>query len=304
MSLPAALNTFLGPTLIISMILIECLIKFSSDIYIKKIFCSVLIISMIFLAVDFFISLFNIIPPEFAITDNFLRTGIFFIPLISVLVIFFLCIEKTHAYFQLLIILFIGIMMITLFVNIMAGSNKILWPFHAALLLFTYFFLILNDTKIDILTGLNNRFSFFEFTGRISRNKAGESWIMAMLDVNNFKSINNIYGHPEGDDVLRSLARIIKKCSRKTDFTARYGGDEFIIVTRAENGIDPVISYIIDELDNQNEKSDKPYNIEVNYGAEIFIADGNREIDDFLNHLEQLMKKQNDDSRRIEDFNK
>ena len=50
-----------------------------------------------------------------------------------------------------------------------------------------------------------------------------------MIDIDHFKKVNDVYGHPVGDIVLRELAAILKEVARETDLPARYGGEEFII---------------------------------------------------------------------------
>jgi diguanylate cyclase (GGDEF)-like protein len=50
-----------------------------------------------------------------------------------------------------------------------------------------------------------------------------------LLDIDNFKEINDKYGHQKGDEILKKLAWIIKKATRDTDLVGRYGGEEFII---------------------------------------------------------------------------
>jgi diguanylate cyclase (GGDEF)-like protein len=173
------------------------------------------------------------------------------------------------------------------------------WPFVTALLLFVYLFVIKNENQIDDLTGLNNRHSFFEFTGKLSHNK--ESRIIALIDVNNFKMINKVYGNREGDNALYTLSKIIKKYIRKTDFAARYGGDEFVVAARVENGIEKLIEGIKTELNTHNEKTEKPYNIHINYVHDIFDADGSRSVDDLLLFFEQQIKNQLDENRRAGD---
>ncbi|MCL2229749.1 MAG: GGDEF domain-containing protein [Treponema sp.] len=179
--------------------------------------------------------------------------------------------------------------------------TKFIWPFLSALFLYVYLFIMLKENKTDSLTGLDNRYSFFEYIGRISRNKSGDSWSIAMLDINNFKSINDIYGHLEGDNALLNLARAIKKCSKKSDFTARYGGDEFILVAKTETGINDFISNIENELTVYNDASEKLYNIEISYGFDTFQANGNRPINEFLVHIDKLMHKNNEEKRRAGD---
>jgi len=179
--------------------------------------------------------------------------------------------------------------------------TKFIWPFLSALFLYFYLFIMLKENKTDSLTGLDNRYSFFEYFGRISRNKNGDSWSIAMLDINNFKSINDIYGHLEGDNALLNLARAIKKCSKKSDFTARYGGDEFILVSKTETGINDFISNIENELTKFNDASEKLYNIEISYGFDTFKADGSRPINEFLVHIDKLMHRYNEEKRRSGD---
>ncbi len=51
-----------------------------------------------------------------------------------------------------------------------------------------------------------------------------------MIDIDHFKSVNDKYGHPMGDQVIRSLAWILKQRLRKTDLVGRYGGEEFLVI--------------------------------------------------------------------------
>ena len=56
-----------------------------------------------------------------------------------------------------------------------------------------------------------------------------------MIDVDNFKNINDTYGHLIGDKVLSSVAEVIKSSIRKGDIVGRYGGEEFIVIIKAED---------------------------------------------------------------------
>jgi diguanylate cyclase (GGDEF)-like protein/PAS domain S-box-containing protein len=84
----------------------------------------------------------------------------------------------------------------------------------------------------DALTGLYNRRGFYELGQReIERSFRFKHPLTAiMMDVDNFKLINDQYGHATGDQVLRSIAAISSKMLRKVDIIGRYGGDEFIIL--------------------------------------------------------------------------
>ena len=78
---------------------------------------------------------------------------------------------------------------------------------------------------IDPVTGVYNR-RYFEDEIRNMQNSAG----VAMIDMDDFKLYNDIYGHDMGDQVLCIVADVIKDCIRKTDKLIRYGGDEFLLI--------------------------------------------------------------------------
>ncbi len=78
---------------------------------------------------------------------------------------------------------------------------------------------------IDPVTGVYNR-RYFEDEIRNMQNSAGVS----MIDLDDFKLYNDIYGHDMGDQVLCIVADVIKDCIRKTDKLIRYGGDEFLLI--------------------------------------------------------------------------
>ncbi len=84
----------------------------------------------------------------------------------------------------------------------------------------------------DPLTGLFNRRVFLERldqeSDRISR--LGGSAVLLMLDLDFFKRVNDTYGHATGDEVLKSFANVVRKNSRNIDISARFGGEEFVIL--------------------------------------------------------------------------
>jgi diguanylate cyclase (GGDEF)-like protein len=120
-----------------------------------------------------------------------------------------------------------------------------------------------------------------------------------MIDIDDIRVINNTYGHLEGDNALRKLAAVIKTCVRSTDFASRYGGDEFILATKVEYGIEDLLKKIKEELVKYNEKNKKPYQLSISYGFDMYTA--GTPIEEFINHLDELTKKQKMDLRRTGD---
>jgi diguanylate cyclase (GGDEF)-like protein len=84
----------------------------------------------------------------------------------------------------------------------------------------------------DELTGLSNRRRFQEtLLSEVARSQRFEQGLgLVMLDIDDFKAVNDTYGHQQGDLVLREVARVLKESSRAIDLPARYGGEELAVV--------------------------------------------------------------------------
>ncbi|MGZ8547046.1 MAG: diguanylate cyclase [Sulfuricurvum sp.] len=90
---------------------------------------------------------------------------------------------------------------------------------------------------IDSLTGIYNRHKFEElFTLEAERFRRFSSPLsMIMIDIDHFKSVNDTYGHNAGDAVLKYLAEVVQKNIRKIDIFARWGGEEFLVLSPGTN---------------------------------------------------------------------
>jgi len=107
-------------------------------------------------------------------------------------------------------------------------------------------------SSTDELTGLANRrqgFAAAEHALARQRRNGGTS-VLVVLDIDRFKEINDTYGHPFGDDVLRAMATMLRGCPRATDTPARHGGDEFMLVLSDTNleGAHEVVRRIREQL--------------------------------------------------------
>jgi len=89
-----------------------------------------------------------------------------------------------------------------------------------------------HESLTDDLTGLPNRRAFdVTLENRVrDLKRLGGSLGLVLLDLDDFKSINDTYGHPQGDYVLREFARVLYETSREIDHPARYGGEEFALL--------------------------------------------------------------------------
>jgi diguanylate cyclase (GGDEF)-like protein len=84
----------------------------------------------------------------------------------------------------------------------------------------------------DVLTGLNNRNAMQKFLDKQIqlRSETNEPLCMMVVDIDNFKNINDTYGHSTGDEILVIVSNTLKWKIRYEDFIARWGGEEFAII--------------------------------------------------------------------------
>jgi diguanylate cyclase (GGDEF)-like protein/PAS domain S-box-containing protein len=95
---------------------------------------------------------------------------------------------------------------------------------------------------LDNLTQLyNSRHFYHQLRMEVGRvNRYGQPLTLLLLDLDDFKAFNDAYGHIEGDQVLRRMGQVFKRCLRQTDSAFRYGGEEFTILmpmTASEEGV-------------------------------------------------------------------
>ena len=90
-------------------------------------------------------------------------------------------------------------------------------------------------TELSITDGLTGLYVYRHFNDALDKEitrsaRYRQSLGLIMIDLDGFKDINDSYGHPQGDEVLREVAQIFKKICREVDMVARYGGEEFAII--------------------------------------------------------------------------
>lgn len=118
----------------------------------------------------------------------------------------------------------------------------------------------------DSLTEVNNRNMINHYLRDIKN--YSDTYYLLMIDIDNFKSINDTYGHVEGDKALKHMARILKEISSNNNcFLARYGGDEFIIITKtdSEEAIKELINEIHERFSDTKEALGYSYSTSVGY---------------------------------------
>ncbi len=111
-----------------------------------------------------------------------------------------------------------------------------------------------------------------------------------MMDVNQFKQINDNHGHLEGDLALQEVAHIIKSSTPEYGFAIRYAGDEFLLFTKSPSIADlqAIVSDIRAQLESCNHSNPKNYNLSMSFGIGTF-DNSSEDIDHFIARLDVKM---------------
>ena len=146
---------------------------------------------------------------------------------------------------------------------------------------------------IDPVTGVYNR-RYFEDEIRNMQNSAG----VAMIDLDDFKLYNDIYGHDMGDQVLCIVADVINNCIRKTDKLIRYGGDEFLLILSdmVRGTLRGKLLQIQESIENATIPNCPRLKLTASIGG-VISEDG--KIDEAIAKADQLMYKAKDHKAQV-----
>jgi diguanylate cyclase (GGDEF)-like protein len=144
---------------------------------------------------------------------------------------------------------------------------------------------------IDGLTGLYNKQVFNEFLSkdREFSERSSIPFFLALFDIDDFKKINDTYGHLVGDDILKKLGAIFLRSARKSDIIARFGGEEFAWIIHncnAEecfNGLERVRNEICTVA------FPKGISVSVSIGLTQYFPNNNDSLNNLINRADSAM---------------
>lgn len=180
---------------------------------------------------------------------------------------------------------------------------SVLWLAMAISLLIIYLDLQSTNVHVDHLTGLANRRKLDNFLNEISTKKhVYQRFGGLMMDIDQFKQINDQYGHEMGDRVLESVGKILRRSMDPKSLITRYGGDEFIVLLKIEQPEDLAAAKhrFLDNLAAFNNHHSIPFEISLSIGTGVFDPQKNMDVHEFLGLLDRNMyleKKQCHQSR-------
>lgn len=147
----------------------------------------------------------------------------------------------------------------------------------------------------DEMTGLLNRRGFLTLAEqqlRLERHSGTARGLTLMFaDMDGLKIINDTLGHEAGSDALKTLARVIKSVVRSGDLVARWGGDEFVILSigAADENVELMTDRIQKGLEAYNASSGKPYKVACSIGVAPINREGERSFEEIIAEADGAM---------------
>lgn len=168
------------------------------------------------------------------------------------------------------------------------------WPSVALALLVCYIYIQNRQLGTDYLTSASNRLQVDQQLRCRCQNAAKHPFSAIMIDINGFKAINDIHGHLVGDDALVQTVALLRQALRRNDFLARYGGDEFLILTdsHSKEDLEMMANRIKQHFQCFNQHDAKPYKLNLSIGCAVYDPDKRLTPEEFLSLVDDRMYKE------------
>lgn len=223
------------------------------------------------------------------------ESGMIVLPILNIIVfayIGFIAYKKRRVIQRevvLVILMYVALPVITAFLQVTLFGVFLLWPVMAVTVVLTYIFLETVSTSKDYLTGLLSRHRFDSYLEyMLTHNK---EFILLMLDLNDFKKINDTYGHLSGDLALKVFSEILTKEFSESRIICRYAGDEFMIVLEKYNEEEMMkeLENITNSMKNIYDNKELPYMVTYSYGYQVVTKDDKYIYNTLVNQVDEKM---------------
>jgi diguanylate cyclase (GGDEF)-like protein len=158
--------------------------------------------------------------------------------------------------------------------------------------LLIYIYVQSRITSTDFLTGLFNRREYETIIRDLSYMKQKNLTVSGiMVDINDFKNINDVYGHRIGDEILVHVSKLLKSTIRSQDYVFRIGGDEFVIVIISDKKdvVNEIMNRIEHVVHDFNKQSPYDFSISLSLGKGIYDEHTYVDLPSFFEHLDLMM---------------
>ena len=157
--------------------------------------------------------------------------------------------------------------------------------------------------RVDLLTGVRNRFSFEpQVTWLLTHTPYNHTLYCLMIDADRFKTINDRFGHSEGDRAVIFVARALKNTCEWNDMICRFGGDEFMVVGErfTEENVKQLVRDIHTALQEIQNEERLPYRLTVSIGVALFDSNFSGTPDELLRVADTDMYKKKAEKKALD----
>jgi len=182
---------------------------------------------------------------------------------------------------------FVGVLLQTYYYGVSFVLNSVVLS-----LLIILLDIQVSSINTDYLTGINNRQKLENaLMKKVEMSSESGTFSLVMLDIDNFKNINDNFGHDAGDTALKTAATLLKNCLRSRDFIARFGGDEFYLIMDISDkkNLEAAVSRIRKKIESFNDSGVLPFKILFSIGYEVYDYTSRMKADEFMKHVDLLM---------------
>ncbi len=197
--------------------------------------------------------------------------------------------KKNDKYLELAAMLFIIPVLLGIVVQVFKYGISLTFLGFAIGLTGVYLITQNESAYMDQLCGVYNRRYYNDYIRYFcNSSKKDDSLTGILIDMDNFKQINDQYGHYAGDKALKLFGSVLRKHMAEVGFAVRYGGDEFILITKeSETVAEGVIASIVNEIDAINKTGKNEFHLGFSYG--MANMNSNNNMDEFLRTMDAKM---------------
>lgn len=174
------------------------------------------------------------------------------------------------------------------------------WNSTAIIIVIAYIFILNEQAYRDTLTGLQNRLAYDHYAQNKFHKKLNKLHLV-YIDIDDFKSINDKYGHHEGDEAIKGFANLlVESFPLRQKKVIRLGGDEFLILLEEEQHkkVPDYLQNLNRNVEDYNNKTEKPYRLTFSYGT-AFHTKPYESMHQLLDYADKLMYEQKQNRKVI-----
>ncbi len=210
---------------------------------------------------------------------------------LMVLLYVIICRENITRTYRLPIMLFPMIVAFGGYLQIMVVSLNLEYAATVIACLILFIYVQKSDVNLDYLTGVVNRRGIDMALRKAIIESKDKQFSAIMIDVDYFKTINDRFGHKTGDEVLESIADVLRDSFEPGDVVGRFGGDEFCVITEItdNNELQRRINSVRESVASIDWSNKSEMELSISAGAAVYEFESGMKLKEFMESIDRLM---------------